>query len=346
MKIARNWITTTPTVTTGTILSGFDVSDINQGPDVAVLSERGIFEGTTATVTMTTTTQPQDVILFDFLGNKIVLDVEYTDTADATVTKSFEIQDQLSTEYNDWSTVFQTQSTNSWTDLDHLTTFSDAKIGTSYSLAFQMDTVENESNDIKSDITAWADSSFNSVATYIPLGSRVTIDDGGTITTHQITQIFGNGTSDNSVVLNGTPPATGTITSIYRPISLSKCLVSTNTFEINNPHWGMSRKRNVIQSSHNMHRGRLVPLNRQGIKYDSYTLSTGLQDLMSQDFIDYINDEGTAARPMQVISENVEGPRYDGREWIIFGQFQGLPTETLDARGHRNWSMELAAGII
>ena len=342
MKIIQNWVTATPSITDGSIVSGFPVTNVNQAPNSVILSERSIFTGTQAAFTMTTDTVPQDIVLFDFLGNKLDITVTYDDADGAEQSVTFDVRDQLTTPINEWSTDFRTQSTNEWIDLDHLNSFSDADDDTDYVIKFEFETTEDDSNDIKGEITAWADSSFNSSAGNIPLGARVDID--GTL--YQIDQIYGSGTSDNSVSLTGSPPDSGDVDHIYRPISFSKVLVSTNTLEVNNPHWGMSRKRNVVQTSHNMHRGRLIPLNRPGIKYDSYTLTSGFQDEMSQDFIDFLQAEGTSARPMQIISENVSDPSYGGREWIIFGQFSGLPTETLDARNHRVWAMEIIAGII
>ena len=346
MKIIQDWVIAEPDITTGSILTGFDEDDLIQTPDNVILSERGIFTGTAATFTITVEAPqvPQDIVLFDFLGNKLDINISYTDTNLEDQTVAFEnVRNQDTTPVNEWSTTFRTQTTNEWIDLDHLNSFPNTDEDTEYEIEFVMETIEDEFNDIRGKISDWADSSFNSSAGNIPLGARVVLDDGTDETTHQITQIYGSGTADDSVALTGTVPDSATVEAIYRPISVSKIMVSTNTLEVNNPHWGMSRKRNVIQSSHNMYRGRLIPLNRPGIKYDSYTLTSGFQDEMSQDFIDFLHSDGTSARPMQVISDN---DTYEKREWIIFGQFQGLPTETLDARNHRVWAMDITSGII
>ena len=345
MKIIQNWATATPSVTDGSVLStGFPVTNINQAPDSTVLSERVIFTGTEATFTITVKAPavPQDIVLLDFLGNKLEVSVTYTDADGASQTSdTITVRNQLTTPTNEWSTTFRTQSTNEWIDLDHLNTFEDAASDTDYVVEFVCETTETDANDIKGEISAWADSSFDSSAGSIPLGARVDLE--GDL--HQITEIYGSATANDSVAMSDDPADSADVDHIYRPISISKVLISTNTLQVNNPHWGMSRKRNVIQASHNMHRGRLIPLNRPGIKYDSYTLTSGFQDDMSDDFIDFLQSEGTSARPMQIISEN-SPDRYDNREWIIFGQFQGLPTETLDARNQRVWAMDIVAGII
>ena len=347
MKIILDWVTATPDITTGGALTGFDEEDMNQVPDSVVLSERAIFTGTEATFTLTTSKEPHDIVLFDFLGNKVEVTVTYTANGSSKTTDPFTPRDQLITPVNEWSTTFRTQSTNEWIDLDHINTFDDADDGTDYEIEFTMETTENDNNDIKGSIDTWDDGSFNADAKDIPLGSRIKFD--GTDDLFQVTGIFGSGMSSDSVTLvepeNDTtvPTSSTTIENIYRPISVSKVLVSTNTLNQNNPHWGMSRKRNVVQSSHNMHRGRLIPLHRSGLKYDSYTLTSGFQDDMSQDFIDFLQADGTSARPMHIVSDNAT---YEKREYIIFGQFAGLPTETIDARNHRVWAMDINAGII
>ena len=353
MKIVQAWGTATPS-TSNTVLDDevFGVSNLNQTPDALVLSDRVIFDGTSASFTITTKSKPQDLVIFDLLANKLEVYVTYTDTNSIEqTTDTIEVRNQTTTDVNEWSTDFRTQSTNEWEDFDHLNTFSDAATDTDYVVTFDIETIEDEDNDIKGEIDTWnvgsgtKNGSFNADAGNIPLGSRIKFS--GITALQQISVVFGSGMADDTVTLSGTAPTSETtIERIYRPISLSKALVSTNTLEVNNPHWGMSRSRNVIQASHNMHRGRLIPLNRPGINYDSYTLTTGFKDLMSQDFIDFLQAQGTGARPFQIISENVDNSDYVGREWIILGQFQGLPTETLDARNHRQWSMNIIGGII